>query len=170
MQPPVARSAGRLVSLAIAILAAACSSVPPLANTVDSPDALARAVLDAVARRDRPALDAIALGEQEFRDHVWPELPAARPERNLPFSYVWGDLRQKSEASVGRTLAEHGGHRLELVSIAFLGETTQYKSYLVRRKTELTVKDSTGAEQHVQLFGSVIEQSGRFKVFSYVVD
>ena len=74
----------------------ACSRAPPLANTHSSASSLASAVLDALARRDRAALKALALNETEFRDHVWPELPAARPERNLPFSYVWGELRQKS--------------------------------------------------------------------------
>ncbi len=58
-----------------------------------------------------PALRDLALNEIEFREQVWPELPAARPERNLPFSYVWGDLRQKSDANLERTLARHGGRR-----------------------------------------------------------
>ena len=57
------------------------------------------------SRRDRARLDALALSEQEFRDHVWPDLPAARPERNLPFSYVWGDLHQKSNISLARDAA-----------------------------------------------------------------
>ena len=78
--------------------------MPPLANTSASPEALAAAVLDALARGDRARLDALALTEQEFRDHVWPDLPAARPERNLPFSYVWGDLHQKSNLSLAQTL------------------------------------------------------------------
>ena len=87
-------------------LATGCggSSAPLLSNTYPSPEALATAVMGAVERRDATALRALALNEQEFRDHVWPELPAARPERNLPFSYVWGDLRQKSEEGLALTL------------------------------------------------------------------
>lgn len=141
-----------------------------LAGSEPSLSALAQAVLGALEGRDATALRAAALSEQEFREQVWPELPAARPERNLGFSYVWGELRQKSEATLAATLAVYGGQRYELVAIRFLGETTQYESYLVRRKAEVTVKDAKGAEVQLRLFGSVLEKGGRFKVFSYVLD
>src|SRR5687768_11319639 len=91
-------------------LVSVCSRgrVPPLANASASPEGLASVVLDALSHGDRARLDALALSEQEFRDHVWPGLPAARPERNLPFSYVWGDLRQKSNIRLADTLRNYG--------------------------------------------------------------
>lgn len=149
---------------------AACDTRTPLANAEASPDALGRRVLAAVERRDIDGLRNLALSEREFREHVWPELPAARPERNLPFSYVWGDLHQKSEAALATTIAEHGGRRLELVSVRSLGEATQYNTYTVRRQTELTVRDERGDAIQLRLFGSIIEKDGVFKVFSFVVD
>jgi hypothetical protein len=161
----------RCVILALSILAAACGpSVPSLVKTHASPSALASAVLSGFERRDLPALRALAIDEQEFRDHVWPELPSARPERNLPFSYVWGDLHQKSEAALAGTLASHGGQHYELVAVRFLGQTTQYKSYVVHRETELTVTNTSGATVQLRLFGSTLEKDGRFKVFSYVLN
>src|SRR5918994_7547737 len=99
----------------------ACTRVPPLADTHPSPSSLASAVLDALARRDRSALEALALNETEFRDHVWPQLPAARPERNLPFSYVWGDLRQKSTQALSSLISREGGKRYELIDVRFTG-------------------------------------------------
>jgi len=75
-----------------------------------------------------------------------------------------------SEAALSRTLAAHGGQRFELVAVHFRGETTQYNTYLVHRKTELTVKGAAGTDLRLRLFGSTIEKDGRFKVFSYVVD
>jgi hypothetical protein len=160
------------VGLAVVLtLAAGCSrDARPLAHTYPSPEALAAAVLDGVARRDRPLLHGLALSEREFRDHVWPELPAARPERNLPFSYVWGDLRQKSEASLAQMLAGHGGRRYELVSVGFAGGKSPYRRYTVHRRTVLTVKDDRGVQVDLRLFGSSLEQDGAWKVFSYVVD
>ena len=127
-------------------------------------------MLDAVQRRDTTALRALALNEQEFREHVWPELPAARPERNLPFSYVWGDLRQKSALALDQTLARHGGRRYTLVSMGFDGDTTRYPSYVVYRETVLRVRDEAGAMAELRLFGSSLEKDGTWKVFSYVVD
>ena len=127
-------------------------------------------MLGAVEQRDTTALRGLALSEAEFREHVWPELPAARPERSLPFSYVWGDLRQKSDESLGQTLARHGGRTYALVSVRNTGQTTRYPSYSVFRETVLQVRDGTGAAMDLRLFGSTIQKDGGWKVFSYVVD
>ena len=146
------------------------SSSPLLSDTYPSAQALAAAVISAVERRDATALRSLALNEQEFREQVWPELPAARPERNLPFSYVWGDLHQKSEAGLGETLARHGGRHYTLVTVTFVGEPTHYPSYTVYRETVLKVRDERGAENDLRLFGSSLEKDSAWKVFSYVVD
>jgi hypothetical protein len=149
---------------------AGCQSDPPLANTQDSARAVAQQVLDAIARRDRAALDALAITEPEFRVHVWPSLPAARPERNLPMSYVWGDLHQKSTASLSRILAQHGERRYELVDVRFAEAATPYDGYTVHRKAVLTVRGAGGATEGIRVCGSLIEKDGRWKVFSYVID
>jgi hypothetical protein len=154
-----------------AALAACCGSLkPPFARSQASSIELARAVLDAVERRDTETLQGIALSEQEFRDHVWPDLPAARPERNLPFSYVWGDLRQKSQIGLAGMLAKDGGHRYELIGVRFDGPSTRYTTCEVHRDTVLTVRNEAGEQEELRLFGSSAEQDGRWKVFSYVTD
>jgi hypothetical protein len=147
----------------------ACGSAPPLTNTFGSSDALAAAVLDALARSDRPTLDAIALSEREFRDHVWPDLPAARPERNLPFSYVWGDLHQKSDIRLSETIKRHGGKPYELRRVTFSGKTN-YGHYVVHRDVTFEVVDASGASTPLRVCGSFLEKDGAWKVFSYVVD
>jgi hypothetical protein len=149
--------------------ASACSRVSPLASTSGTSEALASAVLDALYRRDRARLDALALSEQEFRDHVWPDLPAAKPERNLPVSYVWGDLRQKSNLSLARTLERYGGKRLTLQRVTFDGDT-RYAHYTVHRDATFEVLDGSGARQTVRVCGSLLEKDGVWKVFSYVAD
>jgi hypothetical protein len=140
-----------------------------LADRSVSSEALAAAVLDALARGDRARLDAIALTEREFRDHVWPDLPAARPERNLPFSYVWGDLHQKSNLSLARTLMSQGGTRRTLQRVTFAG-TTKYANYVVHRDAKFEVTDPSGGSTELRVCGSFIEKDGGWKVFSYVVD
>ena len=158
----------RALLLLLAVLAPSCNRTPPLATTHESPEALASAVLDAVADGDRERLEALALDESEFRDHVWPSLPAAREERNLPFSYVWGDLRQKSSQSLDATLAGHGGQRYELEQVDFEG-VTDYGPYRVHRRASFVVRGGT-VTSPLRLCGSMIEKDGRWKVFSYVVD
>jgi hypothetical protein len=156
------------VATALLILAATgCRA--PLAPTHPSAERLAASVLEAVVHRDRTALERLAVDEREFRTRVWPHLPAARPERNLPVEYVWRDLHQKSEAALDETMAKHGGRRYELVSVAF-GDSTDYGAYRVYRATTLHVRDGGGAATAIRICGSMIEENGGWKVFSYVVD
>lgn len=151
-------------------LSLGCGAPPPPSNTQDSPRALLREVLTALERRDRARLDALAVTEQEFRDHVWDRLPASRPERNLPMSYVWSDLHQKSVGSLARTLGEHGGQRLELVAVEFDEEPRSYGPFSVHGGTHIRVRTAAGSEEDVRVCGSLLEMNGRWKVFSYVVD
>jgi hypothetical protein len=157
-----------LPALAVLVAAGAgCRQAMPHAQP--SVDALVREVLSALERRDINRLRQLALSESEFREVVWPELPAARPERNLSVDYVWNDLRMKSEASLARTLAEHGGKAHVPARVEFKGETTQHQTYLVYRESVVIVRHD-GREEPLNLFGSLIERDSGFKVYSYVVD
>ncbi|MEW6321399.1 MAG: hypothetical protein AB1635_09955 [Acidobacteriota bacterium] len=169
-----------LIGLAagLALVAAACTrpgqpapvegSAPP-SRTFGSLEALGEAVLDAIAAGDRAALAALALSEAEFRQHVWPELPASRPARNLPVEYVWGQLAQRSAQSLEQTLARYGGRRYRLERVSFAGETTRYATFDVRRDTEIIATDDTGRTSVLRLFGATLVRHGRFQVFSFVI-
>jgi hypothetical protein len=163
----VSRIIGGVLTVCALALGCGTGAIP---GSFESPEALARAVLEALEHREEGALRSLALNEQEFRQHVWPDLPASREERNLPFGYVWGDLRTKSQAHLRRTLATHGGRQYALISLKFGAGTTQYASYVVHRDTIVEVRDPQGEVHALQLFGSIIEKDRRFKVFSYVVD
>ena len=164
--------APRIVLCAVLTLAALPACRPaPLAHTYDSPEALAQAVVDAVARRDLPTLRALPLTEEEFRRHVWPDLPVSRPERNVPFDYVWQDLRTKSAAHLTVRLSsapDLAGSRV--ARVLFDGDTTAYAGFRVRRKARVLVQDASGQERSLRLFGSILEKDGRYKLFSYVTD
>jgi hypothetical protein len=153
-------------------LAAACRSASPaLSHTFDSPEALASAVIDGLSRGDAAGLAALALSEDEFRHHVWPGLPVSRPERNMPFEYVWKDLKTKSRAHLAARLKDPGIRQLAVREVVFDGEATEYPGFTVLRKARLLVRDPAGGgERSVRLFGSVLRKDGRYKLFSYVVD
>lgn len=160
----------RSVLLVALLMLPGCTPAPaPLLHTADTQVALAQAVLAAVTAGDQPRLASLALSEQEFRDHIWPSLPAARPERNLPFSYVWGDLHQKSETSLRASIDRLRGQTLTLVDVQ-LGEATVYDGYTVHRDAVFRVRAADGATDDLRVCGSLVEQAGRWKVFSYVVD
>lgn len=163
--------------MAAVIVTAACSApaeptrvAAPLSNTFESPAALAQAVLAALERRDMSALRAFPLSETEYREHVWPELPVSRPERNVPLDYAWGQMRQRSDGSLQDTFARYAGKRLSLVRTRFTGETTPYESFSVMRESEIIATDDTGRDLILRLYGSVLVKERRYKMFSYVVD
>lgn len=160
-----------LARLALAaVLAATVACRQPLPHARPSADVLVEDVLTALERRDAARLRQLALSEAEFRVAIWPELPAARPERNLTADYVWREQRIKSEAGLQSVLAEHGGKTLELVRLEFRGETTQHRTFLVRREPAVVVRGADVEEQTLRLFGSIVERDGGFKIFSYSVD
>ncbi len=156
--------------LALLLLAAIACGPTPLVNTQPTADALAREVLAALARQDYARLEALALDEEEFRRYVWPSLPAARPERNLPFTYVWGDLRQKSNNRLRATLGAHRGQAYQLETVTFSGGTTDYSGFRVHRDAVLKARDRAGHVMDLRLFGSAIEKDGAWKIFSFNID
>lgn len=146
------------------------SSKVPLTSTFDSREALAQAVLGRLASKDVAGLKALALSEQEFKDHVWPELDTSRPERNVPFEYAWGQLKQRSDGYLDVTVGRYAGQKLRFVSTQFTGETTKYPSFSVMRESEIVAADDTGRDLVLRLFGSAMVKDGRYKLFSFVVD
>ena len=56
-----------------------------------------------------------------------------------------------------------------MVDVRF-GEATPYRTYTVHRNSTFVVRAPDGQQVDVRLCGSMIEQGGRWKVFSYVVD
>jgi hypothetical protein len=145
--------------------------LPPLSYTFDSPESLAKEFLDALYRKDVDTLKTFALNKEEFRLHVWPELPVSQIKKPLPFDYGWADLHQKSINSLKRTYVRYGGRELTFIRLEFEDETTQYETYAVHRDARVVVRDEeTGREMRLDLFGSIMEKNGRFKLFSYVTD
>jgi hypothetical protein len=160
-------------SLLVAALAGGCGAAATPSSPApwaDSPEALARDVLRAVQRQDRARLEQLAVSEDEFRALVWPQLPSSRPEVGLPIEYAWNDLQTKSRAHLHNTVATFGGESFDFLQITFAGEVTDYDTFRVHRKSVLEVRADSGETERVRLFGSMIEQEGRVKVFSYVVD
>lgn len=157
----------------VAILNSRLVAPPPLTGTVDSPEALARAVLDGLRAGDRARLEDLALTEEEFRAYIWPELPVSEARNNFPFEFVWRQLNDRSQLYLDQLVAgveARGAPQYEVLGVEFAGEVTDYDGVTVYRETEVLVRTTDGNEETVRAFGSTIEQDGRYKVFSYVVD
>jgi hypothetical protein len=153
-----------------ALASSACRSQALLANTLSSDEAAAAAVLTALEHRDRDALLALSVTQEEFETVVWPTLPASRPEVGVSSAYLWQDTHTRGSAHLDETLRRWGGRRLRLVRVEFRGATTDHGAYTLSRKTHLVVRAESGAETTVRLFGSMIRQRGSSKIYSYIID
>jgi hypothetical protein len=159
-----------LFGTSLSVAVCRTSTSPSLANTFESPEAVARAVVKGLAEKNLQALRDLAVTQSEFAELVWPKLPASRPERNLPLDYVWKDLAAKSDANLRARLEGWQDRDFALVSLEFKGGAEDYGTFIVHRETVLLLRDRDAREQTGRLFGSMIEHRGRFKVFSFIVD
>ena len=155
----------------ILIVASGCGRPPALEWGLESPRAVAEAVVAALEARDARTLHRLSVSEQEFRELVWPRQPAARPERNIPWGYAWRSLAARSRHQLAGRLNEWApGQRFTVVGVTFDGETTDYGAYRVHRRSVVTLQNGAGRRETLRVFGSMIEQGGRYRVFSYVVE
>ena len=65
-------------------------------------------------------------------------------------------------------MSREGGKRYELIDIRFAADT-DYRTYRVHREATFHVRDGSGMELDLRVCGSMIEQDGAWKVFSYVL-
>lgn len=162
----------RTIVCALILLTAACASPPasvPLSPGYDSKEAAVTAFLQALAARDRGTLAKQVVSESEFLKHIWPRLPAGQPEVGMPPERAWADQAQRNELYLSRTFAEHGGRRYELVAVRFAGPPAVHGAFTIHPRTTAEIRDGTGVHG-LQLFGSMIESGGRWKVYSFVGD
>ena len=51
-----------------------------------------------------------------------------------------------------------------------MGESTDYGPFQVHREAVLTVRAPDGERRTLRIFGSMLEQDGRYQVFGFVTD
>jgi hypothetical protein len=155
----------------VLVLSGACRErVPELTHALPSKEALAQAVVDALAEREEQQLAAFAITEREFHTAIWPRLPTSEPGVGMSPDYVWTDTTTRSRAHLARALDERGGRQARVEAVTFRGPATNYDGVIVHREAELTLREASGEVVVARLFGSMVEASGRWKVYSYIVD
>ena len=176
-QNPKGRPRTRLAlrGLILCILAAGLSlttsprgaAIGRLQNSAASPETLAAQVLAAMVQGNIQALRELALSEEEFRQYVWPELPASNPRTNVPFEFVWNDVAYRSAIWMNRMTKDLCGKQMKLVRVLHRGKTVPYHSHQAWSDMVVVLSDELGREREYPLFGTLIEMDGRFKVYSY---
>ena len=162
----------RLLLIVLVAGVAGCSAAPAsivFTPGYESKDAAVTAFLQALAARDAGTLSQQVVNQSEFLKHIWPALPASRPDVGMPADRAWADQAQRNAGYLAQLLSEHGGRRYELVAASFESASTAYGAFTIHPKTTLDIRDEAGVRE-VRLFGSMIESGGRWKIYSFVVD
>lgn len=139
-----------------------------LSHTYDSPEALGRAVLDALRRRDRGALESLRVTREEYLELFWPELP----ERDdTPFDFAWQLNDDHSRTGISQALGEFGGQDFELIELRFTEPPEVYETFTVHFGAELRVRRiSDGKEGTLPILSVVAERGGRWKLLNFRED
>lgn len=141
-----------------------------LRETAGSPEEAVVRFLHALAAADSGALKRQVLSAPEFEGAVWPWLDSSRPETNLTAGFVWEMYSARNDLALARLLEEHGGRPLELIRIESGSRVRDFRGFQLVEKPLLLVRDPAGETRTVRLFGSILSQDGRFKIYGFKKD
>ncbi len=135
-----------------------------LSNAHSSLEAVVQAALDALANRDRAALEALVVTREEHERLLWEQLP----ERNyFSFEYVRRINELNTAKGIRSALSEWGGQGLELVRIEFIREAEVYSDFTLHRGARVWARRVTdGTQGTLPFFDVVVERNRGFKLMN----
>lgn len=168
------RAAPLLVAAAVlavgtaALAGAGCADVArarAMAHARESPEAVARAVLDAIERRDEAKLRRLLVSGEEHRNLLWPHLPE---RETLPFDYVRQLNMHNTTEGIEEALRTYGGAEFELLRVEFRREPEHYDDFTLHKGARVWVRRaSDGEEGYIEILDVLVEWNGRWKPFNY---
>lgn len=132
-------------------------------NSLDSPDQIGLAVVDALNRKDIEKLNELRIQREEYLSWIYP----AFPKSNFKPDFSWSNLNKNCNVGMKRWIDRLGGVNLSYVSIRFDGPTESYNGFHILRGTVLTLKNSVGEKRDLKILGSVVLKNNRYKLLSY---
>lgn len=136
-------------------------------KSLDSPDQLGMAVVDALNQKDIETLDHLRVQRKEYLDWIWPAFPASRPPNNFSGDFAWSNLNRKCNTGMQKWIARYGGHDLKFVDIRFDQPRETYDGFHLLRGTVLTLRNAAGETGELKILGSVVVKDDRYKLLSY---
>lgn len=166
---------GRGVATERAAIAAALPTIvvePPvqklaLSGAASSLDDLLRTVERALADSDTARLFDLMIGEREYREIVYPSLPAAHPPINASFEAIWATHFPGAYRGLRRVLARHGGRDVRILAVRFEAPDQDFVNFTLHETSRVDIVFDGVREDDRRLFGSVIHAGGLWKVLSY---
>ncbi len=132
-------------------------------NSLDSPDQLGLAVVDALNQKDIVQLNDLRVQRKEYLSWIYP----AFPKSGFPSDFAWSNLNKKCSVGMKRWIDQYGGLNLSFVNIRFDKPTTSYDGFQLLRGTVLTLQNPAGQKQELKILGSIVMKNNRCKLLSY---
>jgi hypothetical protein len=128
---------------------------------------LAREVLRCLRAQDADGLHALRITRDEYLELLFPEFDEAKRPSTIPPEFHWKLMDLNSRKGLRGVLSEFGGTDFELLRIE-VGDLRGYARCRLHNKVLLHLrKRSDGTTGVEELFGSVVERDGRFKLLSF---
>ena len=145
-----------------------CSDPPPtrISGMVSSPEEVCQKVLDALATNDTLMMGNLVLTRFEHDSVLVPLMPSPPPGVERDMSLAWLMLYERDVKGIRRAFEDYGGQRFTLVTVKFTKPDKIFGDLRAHQGTVVTVRDSTGSEFGLPIFGSILEDHGRFKLVS----
>lgn len=135
-------------------------------SDISTADELVRTVIRSLEAADTTALVRLTISRAEFAYLIYPESPIAAPPYRQAPDLVWMRHAAASGTGLERLLNRLGGSQLGFESWRCAGKPLVEGRNRIWR--DCTVRfGKPGEPQNRELFASIIERQGRFKVLSY---
>lgn len=132
-------------------------------DSLDSPDQIGLAVVDALNRKDIEKLNELRVQREEYLSWIYP----AFPKSNFTADFSWSNLNKNCNIGMNRWIDRLGGVNLSFVSIRFDKPVESYDGFQLLRGTVLTLQNQAGEKRDLNILGSIVVKNNRYKLLSY---
>ena len=132
-------------------------------NSLDSPDQIGLAVVDALNSKNIEKLNRLRVQRNEYINWIYP----AFPKSNFPPDFAWSNLNKKCNIGMKRWIDCYGDLNLRFENIRFEKTNESYRGFQLLRGTVLTLQDTNGKELELNILGSIVVMNNRYKLLSY---
>ncbi len=132
-------------------------------NSLDSPNQLGLAVVDALNQKDIKRLNQLRVQRQTYLSWIYP----AFPKSSYPPDFAWANLNKKCNIGMQRWISQYGGSNLSFVNIRFDKPAENYDGFQLLRGTVLTLQNPVGQKAELKILGSVVMMNNRYKLLSF---
>ncbi len=132
-----------------------------------SREALVRAYVSGLEKKDTMALSRLALSKAEFAWLYYETNPQSLPPYDLAPALMWFMNDEANAMGLHHALEERGGHPLHYAGHECVGEVSVQGENRVWGPCLVRVLQAPGDTVAERLFGLIIERHGRYKLVSH---